>query len=139
MLIQVIVKFNTICSKLSYRSSKIQYLTTKNSHFYSFYPKLKRSLAKIQNLGFSVQLNFNLNLIHSFILSINYNYTLKQLYFLVTCHSNYVINISPEVFFHSFFPLKTGPYHFSLKIHNDKCQPELILINNKIIFHLKQI
>ena len=41
--------------KLSYRSSKVQYFATKNSQYYTFFPKLKLSLAKIVNFGFSVQ------------------------------------------------------------------------------------
>ena len=48
------VKFDTIYSKLSYSSSKVQYFTAKNSHYYTFFPKLKRNLAKIVNLRFSV-------------------------------------------------------------------------------------
>ena len=53
-LVLVIVKFHTICSKLSYSSSKVQYFAAKNSYYHTFFLKLKRSLAKIVNLGFSV-------------------------------------------------------------------------------------
>ena len=48
--------FDTIYSKLSYNSSsKVQYFAAKNSQYYMYFPKLKRSLVKIVNLGFSVQ------------------------------------------------------------------------------------
>ena len=47
------VKFDKIYSKLSYSSFKVQYFTTENSDYYMFFPKLKRSLLKIVNFGFS--------------------------------------------------------------------------------------
>ena len=50
----VIVKFDVIYSKLSYSASKVQYFAGKNSHHDTFFPKLKHSLTKIVNLGFSV-------------------------------------------------------------------------------------
>ena len=46
--------FNTICSRISYRSSKVQYFDAKNSHYYTLFPKLECSLAKIVKLGVSV-------------------------------------------------------------------------------------
>ena len=49
-----IIKFCTIYSKFSYRSSEVQYFAVKNSHYCTFFPQLKRSFAKIVNLGFSV-------------------------------------------------------------------------------------
>ena len=59
-LVQIIVKFNTIYSKLSYISSKFYYFATKNSQYDMFFSKLKRILAKIENLGFLVQDNFKI-------------------------------------------------------------------------------
>ena len=47
------VKFDIIYSKWSYSSSKVQYFTVKNSHYDTFFPKLK-SLAKIVNSDFFV-------------------------------------------------------------------------------------
>ena len=53
-LVYVIVAFDAVYSKLSYSSYKVQYFAAKNVHYYTLFPKLKRSLAKIVNLGFSV-------------------------------------------------------------------------------------
>ena len=50
----VIVKFDIIYGKLSYSASKVQYFAGKNSHYDTFFFKLKRSLAKYINLSFSV-------------------------------------------------------------------------------------
>ena len=44
-----------------YNSSKVQYFAVENSHYDTFFPKLKHSLAKIVSLGFSVFVSHNRN------------------------------------------------------------------------------
>ena len=70
--------FGTIYSKLSYGSSEVQYFAAKNSQYYTCFPKLKHSLVKIVNFGFSVwkdSLNFHELLISSYgISSFELNY-----------------------------------------------------------------
>ena len=39
--------------------SKVWYFAAENSHYYTFFPKLKRGLAKIVNLGFPACLYLN--------------------------------------------------------------------------------
>ena len=53
MKLKVILKFDTINSKFSHRLPKVWYLAAKN-YYNTFFPELKRSLAKIANLSFSV-------------------------------------------------------------------------------------
>ena len=48
------IYIHNINCKLSYSSSKVQYFAAKNSYYYTFFPKLKHSLAKNVNLGFSM-------------------------------------------------------------------------------------
>ena len=62
-----------MCSKLYYSSSKVQYFAAKNSYYYTFFPKLKGSLAKIINLGFSV-------CVYILIMFINFNIFWLQSY-----------------------------------------------------------
>ena len=42
-------------SKWSYKPFKVQYFAAQNSHYYTFFPKLKRNLAKIANFSFSMK------------------------------------------------------------------------------------
>ena len=56
------VKFDTIYSNLSYSSSKLQFFAAKDSQYNTFILKLKRTVAKIVNLGFFVDIYLNIQL-----------------------------------------------------------------------------